>query len=213
MPTDHNTVITAQARLVLKPLGLVRQGKSRIWIDDHGWWTIQVEFQPSVWSKGSYLNVGVNWLLYEGSVGAFHIGSRVDVPFIEASESESFEREAHDLALRAKGEVEKLRAQFSTIEKAAFYYRDSAHHSAWDQYYYGVLLAIGGDITGARAAFESVPTHRMHYGWEKALAQRAAELHELVSNRTAFIETICGIVRRTRSIGNLPDWELDFAFR
>lgn len=213
MPSDHNTVIAAEARRVLKPLGLVRQGKSRIWIDDHGWWTIQVEFQPSPWSKGSYLNVGVNWLLYEGRVGAFNIGSRIDVPFIEATGSESFEHDAHGLALRAKDEVERLRAQFSTLEKAASYYRDSGRHSAWDDYYYGVVLAIDGNIAGARAAFESVPTHRMQYGWEKALAQRAAELHELTSNRPAFIETICGIVRRTRSIGNLPDWESDFGFR
>jgi hypothetical protein len=213
MPTDHNAVITAQARRVLKPLGLVRLGKSRVWIDDHGWWTIQVEFQPSAWSKGSYLNVGINWLLYEGSAGAFNVGSRIDVPFIETTGNESFERDAHGLALRAKDQVEKLRAQFSTLEKSAFYYRDCGRHSAWDDYYYWVVLAIGGDIAGARAAFESVPTHRMHYGWEKALAQRAAELHELASNRTAFAETILGIVRRTRSIGNLPDWESDFGFR
>jgi hypothetical protein len=132
MPTDHNAVITAQARRVLKPLGLVRLGKSRVWIDDHGWWTIQVEFQPSAWSKGSYLNVGINWLLYEGSAGAFNVGSRIDVPFIETTGNESFERDAHGLALRAKD---------------------------------------------------------------------------------AFAETILGIVRRTRSIGNLPDWESDFGFR
>jgi hypothetical protein len=212
MPTDHNAVITAQARRVLKPLGLTRKGQSRVWIDDHGWWTIHVEFQPSSWSKGSYLNVGINWLLYEGSVGAFHIGSRVDVPFIEATGSERFEQDAHGLALRAKDEVEKLRAQFSSLEKAASYYRDSGRRSAWDNYYYGVVLAISGDIVGAKAAFESVPTHRMHYGWEKALAQRASELHQLASNRTAFIETIRGIVLRTRAIGHLPDWESDFGF-
>lgn len=212
MPTDHNAVITAQARHVLKPLGLVRQGKSRVWIDDHGWWTIQVEFQPSSWSKGSYLNVGINWLLYEGSVGAFNIGSRVDVPFIDATGSESFEQDAHGLALRAKDEVEKLRTQFSTLAEAASYYRISGRRSAWDDYYYALILAISGDIDGARAAFESAPTHRMQYGWEKALAQRAAELHELALNRTAFIETIRGIVLRTRCIGNMPEWESDFVF-
>lgn len=212
MPTDHNAAITAQARHVLKPLGLVRQGTSRVWIDDLGWWTIQVEFQPSSRSKGSYLNVGVNWLLYEGSVGAFNIGSRVNVPFIEATGTERFEQDAHDLALRAKGEVEKLRAQFSTLDAVTSYYRDSGRRSAWDDYYYAVVLAIAGDIVGARAAFESVPTHRMHCGWEKALAQRASELHKLAADRTAIIETIRGIVLRTRSIGNLPDWESDFVF-
>jgi hypothetical protein len=212
MQADHNAVIAAQARHVLKPLGLVRQGKSRVWIDDHGWWTIQVEFQPSSWSKGSYLNVGINWLLYEGSAGAFNIGSRVNVPFIEATGSEHFEQDAHSLALRAKDEVENLRTQFSTLQATTAYYRDSDRRSVWDDYYYGVVSAMGGDIVGAKAAFESVSAHRMHYGWEKALGQRASELHKLASNRTAFIETIRGIALRTRSIGNLPDWESDFVF-
>jgi hypothetical protein len=213
MPADHNAVLTVAARRVLKPLGLVRQGKTRVWIDDHGWWTIQVEFQPSSWSKGSYLNVGINWLLYEGGVGAFHISNRVNVPFIEATGNESFEQDAHTLALRAKEEVENLRSRFSTLEAAALYYWDSVRRSAWDDYYYGVLLVLVGDIASARIEFESVPTHRLTYGWEKALAQRASELHKLASDQTAFIETIRGIVLRTRSIGNLPDWESDFTFR
>jgi hypothetical protein len=212
MPTDHNAVINAQARQVLKPLGLVRQGKSRVWIDDHGWWTIQVEFQPSSWSKGSYLNIGINWLLYEGNVGTYNIGGRVDEPFIEATGIEGFEQDAHRLALRAKDEVEKLRTQFLTLQEAASYYRSSGRRSAWDDYYNAAILAISGDIASASAAFESVSSHRMQYGWEKALAQRAAELHKLASNRTVFIETINGIVLRTRSIGNMPEWESDLVF-
>ncbi|MEX8505747.1 hypothetical protein [Leptothrix ochracea] len=212
MSADHNAVINAEARRVLKPFGLTRKGTSRVWIDDHGWWTIQVEFQPSAWSKGSYLNVGVNWLLYEGSVGAFNVGSRVDVPFIEAAGNESFEKDAHNLALRAKAEVAQLRSRFSSLEAAASYYRSCVRQSAWDDYYCGVLMALSGDTENARAAFQSVPTHRLEYGWERALAQRASELHRLASDHTAFIETVRGIVMRTRSIGNLPDWESGLVF-
>jgi hypothetical protein len=62
----------------------------------------------------------------------------------------------------------------------------------------GLMYAV------AKSAIECVPTHRLEYGWEKALAQRASELHQLASDRTAFVETIRGIVLRTRSIGNLP---------
>ena len=60
MAQDHNRVIDAEARQALKPLGLYRKGKSRVWYDDHGWWLIQVEFQPSAWFRGSYLNVGIS---------------------------------------------------------------------------------------------------------------------------------------------------------
>lgn len=212
MSADHNAVINAEARRVLKPFGLVRKGASRVWIDDHGWWTIQVEFQPSAWSKGSYLNVGVNWLLYEGNVGAFNVGGRVDVPFIETAGNENFEKHAHNLALRAKAEVAQLRSRFSSLGAAASYYRSCGRRSAWDHYYYGVLLALSGDIENAKAAFQAVTTHRPGYGWEKALAQRASELHKLASDHMAFIETICGIVMRTRTIGNLQDWESELAF-
>lgn len=212
MPADHNAVINAEARLILKPLGLIRQGKSRVWIDDHGWWTIQVEFQPSAWARGSYLNVGINWLLYESSVGAFHIGNRVDVPFIEATGQDSFTQDAHKLALRAKEEVERLRVQFSTLQAAVSYYRDCARRSTWDEYYFGVLLALGGDVAAARLAFESLSTRRMARGWEQALSKRAAELHALASDRAAFLDTMRGIVLRTRSIGGLADWDRELVF-
>src|SRR5512138_3827021 len=212
MPADHSSLISAEARRVLKPLGLMRKGASRVWVDDHGWWSIQVEFQPSAWSKGSYLNVGVNWLLYEGSVGAFNVGSRVDVPFIEAAGNENFEKDAHSLAVRAKDEVTRLRLKFATLRHAIDHYRSSGRRSVWDDYYYGVLLALAGHTAEAKAAFNSVITHRMECGWEKALAQRASELDTLATDQTAFVETIRGIVLRARSIGNLPDWKLDLVF-
>src|SRR5256885_11111558 len=56
----HSKLITAAAREILRPLGLFQKGRSRVWLDDQGWWLGVVEFQPSDWSKGSYLNVGAN---------------------------------------------------------------------------------------------------------------------------------------------------------
>ena len=134
MPADHNSVIDAQARRILKPFGLARQGKSRVWIDDHGWWLIQVEFQPSSWSRGSYLNVDINWMLYEGNAGAFNFGSRVDVPFISAVGNENFEDDACKLALRAKEEVSQLRSKFATPIAAVGEYAETDCRSIWDNY-------------------------------------------------------------------------------
>lgn len=213
MSVDHNAVINAEARIVLKPLGLVRQGKSRVWIDDHAWWAIQVEFQPSGWSKGSYLNVGINWLLYEGKVGVFHVGHRVDVPFIEAAENPDFGKDAHGLALRARSEVEQLRSRFSSLEAAISHYRNIIQRTIWDDYHYGVFLGLFGDAMNAEGAFQSVATHRQEFGWERALVQRASELERLVSEQAAFINTIRGIVLRARSIGNFPEWKSNIAFR
>lgn len=55
-PADR--LIAAAAKREFAPLGLARKGRSRTWIDDHGWWLINVEFQPSSHAKGCYLNVG-----------------------------------------------------------------------------------------------------------------------------------------------------------
>ncbi len=50
--------MASAARDALRALALVRKGRSRCWVDDHGWWLINVEFQPSGYAKGRYLNVG-----------------------------------------------------------------------------------------------------------------------------------------------------------
>ena len=55
-------MISDAAKAVLAPLGLSRKGRSRTWIDDHGWWLVNVEFQPSSHAKGCYLNVGTQHL-------------------------------------------------------------------------------------------------------------------------------------------------------
>lgn len=150
----------------------------------------------------------MNWHLYEGAVGTFHVGYRVDVKFASADESESFEQEVSDLVLRAKEEVLRLRAKFLTLSDAVSHYRDYARRSCWDDYHYGVFLALSGDVASAKMAFQAVSLHlRPAIGWQKALAQRASELHDLMVNRPAFLETMRGIVLRTRSIGNLPEWE------
>jgi hypothetical protein len=37
----------------------VQKGRSRIWLDDHGWWIAVVEFQPSDWARRSRGKVAV----------------------------------------------------------------------------------------------------------------------------------------------------------
>lgn len=50
-------LVRVAAREALQPLGLQECGRSRTWIDDHGWWLGIVEFQPGR-NNGSYLNFG-----------------------------------------------------------------------------------------------------------------------------------------------------------
>src|SRR5438045_5748615 len=62
MPGPHDKIITDAAKAALGRLNFRRKCRSRTWLADHGWWLTVVEFQPSSWSKGSYLNVAAHWL-------------------------------------------------------------------------------------------------------------------------------------------------------
>ena len=41
---QHDKIINIAAKKVLAPKGLFRKGSSRIWMDDNGYFIIQVEF-------------------------------------------------------------------------------------------------------------------------------------------------------------------------
>ena len=60
--SDLNRIIGHAAKAALHPLGYKRKGRSRLWIKDHGFWLSVVEFQPSGFDRGSYLNVAAHWL-------------------------------------------------------------------------------------------------------------------------------------------------------
>src|SRR5262245_33959960 len=83
---DHNKLIRRSAQRALAPLCVQQRGRSRTWLDDHGWWLIVVEFQPSSWARGAYLNVGAMWLWQRIDHLAFEFGNRVsDFLDVEAS--------------------------------------------------------------------------------------------------------------------------------
>ena len=98
----HSRLITAAAREVLRPLGLFQKGRSRTWLDDRGWWLGVVEFQPSSFSKGSYLNVGAMWLWHRTIKHIqFDVGHRVaDVGYVEFESEAQFAPEAEKFAAR-----------------------------------------------------------------------------------------------------------------
>ena len=60
MTASHNRIIQQMCREALLPLGAFQKGRSRIYIDDnHAFFTV-IEFQPSGFSTGTYLNVGIH---------------------------------------------------------------------------------------------------------------------------------------------------------
>src|SRR5512147_2046072 len=102
--TEHGEQLATAAETILSPLGCVRIGRSRTWISDQRFWVIVIEFQPSSFSKGSYLNVGAMWLWDAKDYWSFDHGNRIE-RFTKFQNASQFEGVAKHLAARAAEEV------------------------------------------------------------------------------------------------------------
>ena len=105
---DHNEVLKDAAKRTLEPLGLLQMGRSRTWLDDRIWYLIVVDFSPSSFSKGSYINVGANVLLYAKNHESFDFLPRGPQLF-ESAEEPNWDVRIAELARVAAKRVVWLR--------------------------------------------------------------------------------------------------------
>lgn len=166
MPNPHDTLIAGAAKAMLGPLGFVRKGRSRVWFADFGWWLNLVEFQPSGWAKGCYLNVAVHWLWTDQEHLSFDYGGRIE-PFVEYASDPQFEQEAERLAQSAAKEVLGLMQMFPTTEAVATILVDvesqkpDQARGSWTAYHAGMALGLSGRGEEASAMFRSVRDDRV----------------------------------------------------
>lgn len=98
-------------------MGFFQKGKSRTWLYDCGYCFVQVEFQPSTYSRGSFCNVGIAFLFeYFGGLNeilAFDFGRKRILlgkrEFIEyVDDDEIFEAQIFQLANNALKYAKRL---------------------------------------------------------------------------------------------------------
>jgi hypothetical protein len=213
---DHNRLLSAAAKAELVPLGCTQKGRSRTWLDDHDWWVTVVEFQPSAWSKGSYLNVGVCWLWYEkdyysfdAALGAY--GDRIE-SFHEFDGTDAFSRTARLLAQRARDEVLALRRQLSSLGSVASFVESKVVDNLWSDYHAGVAAGLAGNVNAAIRHFKTLEAAKCEYDWAHELKRRSAALFRAVEDTERFRSEIAAIVRRTRQLLRLPSAGEDIRF-
>jgi hypothetical protein len=117
----HSVLLASAAKRILLPAGLFQKGRSRTWLADQVWWMAVVEFQPSDWSQGSYLNVGCMWLWNTKQHISFDVGYRVN-GFLPFENEEQFGPVADKLAVSALERVEEYRTLFRCIHDVSDYY-------------------------------------------------------------------------------------------
>lgn len=200
----HSQVIAAEARQILEPLGLAQRGRSRIWLDDQGWYVVMVEFQPG-WSRGSYLNVGCNWLWSGTDVPAFDLGYRVE-GFHEYQSDEQFVPVARRLAHRASEAVLHYRALVPTPRALAAHYKLTSPNPGWPSFNAAIAFGLCGDADAARrlfaGAFGSAAADSRD--WVVKARADAEHLSTLVADSARLGQEIRTLITRARELRRLP---------
>ena len=210
-------LVTRAAREVLRPMGLVQKGRSRTWIDDHYWWLIVAEFQPSGFSQGTYLNVGVNWLWRAKPHLSFDYGYRVrwtttdpiriaegdrhTTDFVAYQDERQFDDAVRALCQVAGQRVGELRELFRDMRSTAE--ELNVHVTAdggWSSYHAGIAAGLAGDTAAAHHQLTSVAAAEPTTSWQKDQIHQARELSELLDDHPTFLARITSTVVTARAL-------------
>ena len=206
---QHSKIINKIAREILKPIGVSRKGQSRTWLDDNGWWVIVIEFQPSAWSKGTYLNIGINWQWYPKTHFSFDLGYR-ELEFIQNISDTQFEHKVKEMAATAKRKIEVIRQNMSDIKTAKSYVIDASNNkplTIWSQFHMGMICALANSPNEAVCYFQNVLESPDKQDWAIRLKEYTKELSVLVTSNHDLKTHLCNVVNESRALKKLGEWE------
>lgn len=180
-----------------------------MWLSDHGWWLNVVEFQPSSWSKGSYLNVATHWLWSESGHISFDFGGRIAEHQPYQSDRQ-FTLAAAGLAASAAAEAKRLALNFSSVGATADLllndvrtgkdYRNG--HPGWAAYHAGVASALVGRSSDATDMFALVGASSAPP--ESILHRAADRMSRLLANPSVFKSEVASLIERQRAALKFP---------
>lgn len=216
---SHNKIIIQVANNVFSPMGFFQKGKSRTWLYDCGYCFVQVEFQPSAYSRGSFCNVGIAFLFeYIGSLNetlAFDFGRKrilLDkTDFIEYTGNvEIFEAKISQLANNALKYAKRLmrfqslkygnlcmsRLIFSKWLKELF----GKWNGPIDDYYNAAMIKfLSGELNSGRRLIEKFNSLELESPFKEWAEQSRSEFcnDELTAEQAKT--KVCSMVNRRRN--------------
>lgn len=201
--TDHNKLLKKIAKEQLKPYGIFQQGQSRTFLYDRGWFTIVIEFQPSAWSKGTYLNIGVDFNFYPRDYFAFGYGYR-EKGFEEFKDEEQFSKLVNELCELTVKRVQELEQKFIDVGTALKTANKEKADDTWRIYEVAVLNILTLNFDKARKQLFLVSNTKCEYVWEIERKKVADELLDWLQERPANLDKIENIINKTRQLKKLP---------
>jgi hypothetical protein len=201
---EHGRLIAAAAKAALAPLGCKRVGQSRCWISDERYWLIVIEFQPSAWEIGSYLNVGAMWLWHPRKGLAFHAGHRVAdfVPFKSGDQSSPL---INNIVARAAEEVLSIRQKFKSLADIHRHLMNDLSGDGPPIYRAAVTAALLGDVATSRDLFRRIQHWSTDgYDWQEKIKIDSMALVSLLDEPRHFRAAIVEAIQECRALNKLP---------
>ena len=200
---EPGRLLGAAAKRLLSPLGCKQVGRSRTWIADQRFWVILIEFQPSSFSKGSYLNVGASWLWYAKDYWSFDYGYRCE-GFASFQDDHQFAAVAERLATRAAEEVRSLRKKFASLSQIAREIAPKSDARAWPVYHAAVAAGLLGNVSSAEHLFNRLAMETATTEWHKKLQIDGAELARTLPNTAKLRKAVLAIIQEVLACRKLP---------
>jgi hypothetical protein len=224
MKDEHSKIINKVAKQKLKPLGIVQKGKSRLWLDDRTWFTTVIEFQPSSWAKGAYLNIGANFHWHKKEYLSFDLGYRRE-NFVEYRNNEQFTTAMEnfcDLIIQRVLEIREKLATLSSAKENILKHSFSCEET-WGNYHKGTICGLTGsfdelnkfygDLLNVNSTVQAVYTNKgvvdtVHIKWIDELKENVEHLLTKTTDLNLFKSEILNIIIETRRLKKLPEVEI-----
>jgi hypothetical protein len=227
MPTPDQMVVAA-AQAEFRPLGLRRHNRTRMWVDDRGWWLLLVALDRTRSGGHTQLAVAAKFLWGPMPEFTYDLGGpmywreetgdfaterpqdgHVWVQDVRHVRDDQFATDLAQVTGIARQRVEQLRQEIATPADAARVLsapqgRISAT-SWWHTFNVGAAAGLSGDAELARKSFERIRPDRLAVEWENDLGRRAAALGALADDPPALFRRLRDDIADMRSGLGLPD--------
>lgn len=200
----HNRIIAAAAKAKLGPLGFQRQGRSRLWLLDHGTWLNIVGFVPSQWSVSVDLDNATHWLW--GGTGFMSWDYSVRGSCAQFDSEEQFKGALGTIASEAAERALEIEREFSSFEKIAAYVIGLAQDNdrmrpSWFGYRAGIASGIMTDFVKAEIYLRGITDERVVPHAERFLS--------VIGDHARFRAKVNETVVQQRAVLKLPPLQLD----
>lgn len=200
---DYNKVLKKVAKERLTPYGIIQQGKSRTFLYDNNWWTIVIEFQGSSFSKGTYLNIGIDFNFYPRNYFSFSYGYR-EKGFEIANDENQFANIINDYCDFTIAKVDDLKLKFKDAQAATNTFKKQVENNPWDNFTLAILYGLTENINECRNYLFKVQEIKCEYEYEFKRQKLVTEILTWLDNNQTFLTKMKDLINQTRELKKLP---------